>query len=546
MTEQKAAKKAGRARRIFSWIGWGVFALLLVVAIYFRVPWKVVVLFLGLPLTLALVPKRIREWITWSAAAACVAIIIWVFLPNDNEGWRPYTFDEELAALEAKYAIPDEQNAAAIYNQLFEVPILDQNEPEFFAQSKPPSLQLFWLSHDHPKTAAWLQKHRATIAKLLDAAQMQRCQFTITGDSLADLYPMHPLAKMRQYAQMLVAQANNDIAEGRIDEGLEKCAAALRMANHLNQQPVMLDLLVGYAIEALAIRQLQRFIVSTDITEGHLQTVERVLDEVEHDWSSDISRVLEYDRLWVKNALCSLAFEVNQKGKVRLSRDPVAYWRSQHPEMFPPITYWQSKLTKARILLAWLFMPTTPQARAKIIDRSFKRYFAMTKPDYDWGSEPKTLISVIPYIRYTYLLRFNYRRFIGWIASMSEESYYAQRELYLRGIANKRGTELLIALRRYKNNAGRWPQSLHEVAQIAPAEVLTDPVNHGSFVYKLTDDSFTLYSRGKNNIDEAGVHNADLAIPLYGGHSSVKVKEDDILIWPPRGRKTKKEDANAE
>jgi hypothetical protein len=499
MTEQKAAKKAGRARRIFSWIGWGVFALLLVVAIYFRVPWKVVVLFLGLPLTLALVPKRIREWITWSAAAACVAIIIWVFLPNDNEGWRPYTFDEELAALEAKYAIPDEQNAAAIYNQLFEVPILDQNEPEFFAQSKPPSLQLFWLSHDHPKTAAWLQKHRATIAKLLDAAQMQRCQFTITGDSLADLYPMHPLAKMRQYAQMLVAQANNDIAEGRIDEGLEKCAAALRMANHLNQQPVMLDLLVGYAIEALAIRQLQRFIVSTDITEGHLQTVERVLDEVEHDWSSDISRVLEYDRLWV-----------------------------------------------TRILLAWLFMPTTPQARAKIIDRSFKRYFAMTKPDYDWGSEPKTLISVIPYIRYTYLLRFNYRRFIGWIASMSEESYYAQRELYLRGIANKRGTELLIALRRYKNNAGRWPQSLHEVAQIAPAEVLTDPVNHGSFVYKLTDDSFTLYSRGKNNIDEAGVHNADLAIPLYGGHSSVKVKEDDILIWPPRGRKTKKEDANAE
>ncbi|GAH19734.1 unnamed protein product, partial [marine sediment metagenome] len=61
-------------------------------------------------------------------------------------------------------------------------------------------------------------------------------------------------------------------------------------------------------------------------------------------------------------------------------------------------------------------------------------------------------------------------------------------------------------------------------------------------VYKLTEENFTLYSKGKNNIDENGEYNS-IWDPNSYEH---KVEEDDWLIWPPRGRKSKEESTNDE
>jgi hypothetical protein len=63
-------------------------------------------------------PRPGLKWFWAGVGVVVIALIIWVFMPEDDTGWRPYTFDEELAALEAKRAIPDEENAARIYNEL--------------------------------------------------------------------------------------------------------------------------------------------------------------------------------------------------------------------------------------------------------------------------------------------------------------------------------------------------------------------------------------------------------------------------------------------
>jgi hypothetical protein len=113
------------------------------------------------------------------------------------------------------------------------------------------------------------------------------------------------------------------------------------------------------------------------------------------------------------------------------------------------------------------------------------------------------------------------QRFRHGISNVDSEERF--KELYLRILAQRRGTHLLIALRRYTKANGHWPQSLEEVKSLAPPEVFIDPLNGGSFVYKLTEDDFVLYSKGKNNIDENG---------------SRKGTADDWLIWPPRSRPT--------
>ena len=174
--QQTEKKKRGLCRQIFKWIGLGLLSLLIIAATFLHAPWKVITLLLIILAACTALPKPARKWFWLSAAAVVIALIIWVFLPDDTEGWRPYTFDEERAALEAKYAIPDDENAAMIYNQLLE----DYNQAAFEPDFPDPNLGYLtrskpWLSKDYPQVAEWIKGHENTIAKLMEASKFEKC-----------------------------------------------------------------------------------------------------------------------------------------------------------------------------------------------------------------------------------------------------------------------------------------------------------------------------------------------------------------------------------
>ena len=92
------------------------------------------------------------------------------------------------------------------------------------------------------------------------------------------------------------------------------------------------------------------------------------------------------------------------------------------------------------------------------------------------------------------------------------------KEIYLRLLVDRQGSQILVALRHYKNKTGKWPEKLEEIKPFLTSEdILVDPQNKGSFVYRLKDDGFILYSTGLNKIDENGQR---------------KSPADDWLIWP--------------
>ncbi len=497
--EKQENKKPGIFRRILKWIGLGLLALLLIAAIYFQAPWKVITLLVVLLLACTALPKPARKWFWLSVGVVVIALIIWVFLPDDSEGWRPYkyNFDKELASMETVRSIPNEQNAAAIYNKLLESYDANVLDPISLGADVFNSIYSgIWLSKEYPEAAKWLKGQQSTIETLLEAAKIEKCRFTIVVDLVGPSKSMDRLSAMRRWAYLLVIAANNNIAEGQIDEALEKQIAVLQMANHLYQQPTMLDLLVGIAVEALAIGQFDRFTVTGDATEERLNVVEEALAGAKRDWTSDLPRILECEKLMMKNLLGRF-YETNPKGKTRHIRS-IAAMVPQFEETKIKLSCWQRKLFKAGTVLRWFYMPSTPQKAAKIVDASYEKYYAMADPDFDWQKEPEEIS-----INWT-KVRFNYRYLGKLMASMLEEPYYRIHDLYLRVDTDKRGSRLLIALRRYKNKNGVWPESLDEVRPLASAEIFVDPQNGGAFVYKLTEENFTLYSKGKNNIDEDG------------------------------------------
>jgi signal transduction histidine kinase len=552
--QQTEKKKAGIVKRIFKWLGLGLITLLLIASIIFQAPWKVITLFAIIFLVCTILPKAYRKWFWLSVGAVVIALIIWVFLPDDNQGWRPYTFDEEIAALEAKYAVPDEENAAIIYDQLLE----SYNEAAFEPNFLDPNLEGLirrepWSSRDYTELSQWIKQHESTITKLIEASKIEKCQFPIVADSIALSGHMKILIPMRRWAFLLVYAANNDLGDDRIDQALEKCIILLRMGNHMCQQPSFVDLMVGVAVEALAIGQFNRFVIYGDATEERLGFVEQALADIKHDWSHDFPRIFECERQMAKSELCTLMYEINSKNKVRFSRNPWAGMKEQmenylqDDEMKDPNikniwesrlhpTYLQRKLFKATVIAYWFYMPSNPQIVAKIIDKEYEK-LAFANPNFDIPKSSKEF-----YIPSLLKCGFNYCGMIKRMTEILRPLYYSVHDIYLRTITEQRGSLLIIALRRYKNRIGDWPESLDEIKSFVPSETLVDPINGDSFVYKLTEENFALYSKGKNNIDENGQYNSTWDPNTFKS----TVEEDDMLIWPTKKCKSQKGKNNDE
>ena len=87
-----------------------------------------------------------------------------------------------------------------------------------------------------------------------------------------------------------------------------------------------------------------------------------------------------------------------------------------------------------------------------------------------------------------------------WKQTSKPDDHFLNRThaFHLYTLANRRRMDIMIALRRYKNKSGHWPQSLDRIEPPLSKEMLTDPDNNKPFVYELKGEDFTLSHRGAN------------------------------------------------
>ena len=179
MTEQIKVESGGKnpslLRRVLWWLWVVLLSALLVLGLIFAAPWKAISLFAIFLAAATILPRRYRKRFWLGVGVVVLAIIVWVFLPEDNKDWRPYTFDKELAELQAKYAVPDSENAAIIYNQILENwKQKEANEPNLPDCWTDLALKGPWFSKDQPEIAAYIQYHQDTIEKLVQASKFER------------------------------------------------------------------------------------------------------------------------------------------------------------------------------------------------------------------------------------------------------------------------------------------------------------------------------------------------------------------------------------
>jgi len=535
------------AAGILHW-GWVILlGVLLIAGIVFSAPWKVVVLIVIFLLAAVALPGRLRKWFWAGVGLVVIVLIVWVFLPESDQTWRPYTFDKETAALQEKYAVPDVENAALIYEKLVDVTVINEKTPEFFIKTIPSSKSGPWTAKEHPEMAKWLQAKQQLIEKVIGAAKLQRCAFPIPADPMELGDRMKLLPAMRQWTFLLIAAGNSALAEGRTSEAMEKQLAALKLGEHLCQQPDLVYILVGQAIEALALMQINKTVIEGDVDSSYLDTVDEAIGKMRLDWRHIFEGVLETDKLQVKNLLAQMTYQINETGRVRRSGDT---WASKRKKMRKAIEsgqindektlehirraaypgYFKRKAKKAGVIVKWLAFPARPEQMAAIIDAAYKQYTKLSDPNFNCEHQPRSRLSITR--------RANWRRFqfdlpymVRIMTEQSENNYYMFRDTFRRAESIKRGAKVLVALRRYKNVNGKWPDNLGQAAQFGPADVFVDGYGR-PFVYKSGENGFVLYSKDKNGVDDGGKRNKQKGL-------------DDRVIWP-RGSKERINDTAQE
>jgi hypothetical protein len=541
MTDQTEAevkgKTTGLLRRVLWWLWVILLTALLALGLFFAAPWKALTLIAIFLTAATILPKIYRKWFWLSVGIIIIALVVWVFLPEDNEDWRPYSFDKEQAKLQARNAIPDSENAAIIYNQI----LADWKQKEVNEPNLPKhwfDLVKYgpWSSKDQPEIAAYMKYYHNTIEKVLQATSIQKCSFPVVT-SYIDFSSAYRSPAMRRWSYLLIAAGNNDMAEGNTNEAVEKYLAALQLGQHEYQQPGSIDKLVGMACEALGLKGINNLAVLGDANEFYLDKLAKDVSAIKHDWNADLLNFITLDKFKLKKEFCGSFYEVNPRGKVRLSHDPSSMIREQIQKQSYamidvnkfPSGYWWKKLMKAYTIPYWFYMPATPAELSRIIDESYENFYAMTKPDFDWSKESE----MPPEFHY----KINIQQLVELMAKINKGVYPGLHDNYLRIAAQQKGTLLIIALRQYKNANGRWPQQLEDMNNLTPAEIFIDPINNDSFVYKLTNENFTLYSKGKNGIDEDG---------KYEYNWPAKPDADDLLIWPTKGKVSQQQEQKTE
>ncbi len=213
--------------------------------------------------------RRVRRGVAIAVFIA-VSLVCGLWTMRDSR-----SVEERLAKIEAARAIPDAEDAAIIYNAL----LTDGSLP---APQEPESLDSDtlrearhhpWSSTDIPELAAWVAKRRCIIDRLAEAVRFEKCRFPIRLD-FQDPEQKERQVMMLQWGYLLAFAANNDIAEGRIDQALAEWRCLLQLGNHLRQQPFLFDHLFANATGRLALESIAQYVVMGTPREADLHAIE--------------------------------------------------------------------------------------------------------------------------------------------------------------------------------------------------------------------------------------------------------------------------------
>jgi hypothetical protein len=365
----------------------------------------------------------------------------------------------------------------------------------------------------------WLTDNEKVLQQVIVGTQKPYYWQHYEGEEMFSVLLPH-LSGYRNLAKALCWRTQFLSEKGRYEEAFNDIKACYRFGRHVKGNVVVLiEQLVGIAIEALAIEDLRGILSEHQVDSEALTILQRDLEQIiaGEDFVMNFAgeKLFIYDeiqRCFTEDRFGGGHLYLTRMGQISSVDDPYAHTIGElivgtifEPEAWP-------------IAVKVLFFHPNKQQTREATDRfyAYCETIAQKTPaqirSQGIDVEKET----------TKIIRDNV--FLNILAPALQRA----SEIGHRHSTNVEATISILALQRYKADKGSYPDDLQELVTTGylrqlPLDVYSDK----PLVYRKTDDSFILYSFGEDFKDDGGKTGADRK-----GRPRVWDHEGDAVFWP--------------
>lgn len=144
-----------------------------------------------------------------------------------------------------------------------------------------------WTDAELPHMATWLDANRVALEQLVETSSRGKSFLpcgpldpwkSVNESPLTGLFARNHIGETRLAARLLRAKALRELSRGSVSERVDDLIAVARMGRHATRDGMLISLLVGIAIEALALEGVAMLLDRADWTEAELR---RLIERIE-------------------------------------------------------------------------------------------------------------------------------------------------------------------------------------------------------------------------------------------------------------------------
>ena len=355
-----------------------------------------------------------------------------------------------LAALKPR--ISDDENAAIVYQKAFKLLRYKEHENSamlgFDRDQKPLTSQQKFVARERI-----FSRNRATTQLIFQAVQMPKYQVNIDFSRPENMEKaFKSFLYVREFARFMGAQAEHEANRGNRAQAFRCVAAVYRMTDQVAQEQVVIQMLVGIAMEHIGHAALARVLDVAPLSSNEARNI--ALQLPHNKWDQTLRRAVWNGRIAAMKTFQSpdwwrMTAESNE------DVDEDARWTSFKDQFF--------------------FYTLTP-------------------------------IRKLDNAAYLRLDRFEENTDIPWYARVTQD--VASDVIKMRNAGaqvddTREMARIALALKLWKQTHSSYPMSLQELKSM-PIASLPNALSHKTIGYKTQGDKFLLYSFGFNGIDDGG------------------------------------------
>ncbi|MGA2060206.1 MAG: hypothetical protein ABSG67_06965 [Thermoguttaceae bacterium] len=397
-----------------------------------------------------------------------------------------------LALSAAPPRVPDKDNAALLYEQAADVlenaktMLAEAVKEDSQSNNKLPGAPITkktwidWLDAidtpdfdpKDPKLARFLQQQAGTVALIIAGSKKPGCYFEHEYSQPREDMELPEIYILRDLARLLSLDARWKTAKGDYRAAIEDLNAMFVLSNQNDAAPFMVSYLISAAINGMAGETLQYILNSQQIGEEDLNAI-KINNLV--SFQKNMLKAFQYEE--AMRLSCCIEIANNLPGFMRFINDNRNTYRQVQNDV--------SGVT-------FLF-------RIFMMDNDIKIHYLY--------SEESNKLAARPY----YQVKDDWRRFNAKIVkakSLTVRMLFPAVEAFAEGMARadaqRRLSEIALAMCRYRAKNGKYPEKIENLMPDFIALVPLDPFDGKPIRLKQTDGKLVIYSIGFDGTDDGG------------------------------------------